>query len=175
MVKKIINNGFGPKVLSYFNKGRIEEWIESNQILDSRNIKGNFIINVANKLRLFHDKINMNHNDLSLTNILIKESSIVFINFEYVDKKNIYFDIANFFCEFIYNYNSSEWYIFDINLFPSKCFIKLFCKHYFNTNDNEIINNHISNILLKIPEVHKYRIMWSKKFNNLDYKIYGIS
>ena len=174
LLTKISKSGFGTKILKTFDKGRIEEWIESKQILNSSKLRGDFIIKVAKKLRRLHDKLNLNHNDLNLTNILITNSDVVFIDFEFAGKKDIYYDIANFFCEFMYNYGSKEWYYYNLDLFPSKCFIKLFCIHYFQTEDITCINSHIYKILSCMKKVNKFWINWSYKYNQLEYKLYGL-
>ena len=172
--EKLYKNGFCAKILLHFDTGYIQEWIPGREFTHS-DITSDFLIKIANKLREFHDIIDMNHNDLNFKNIIItNDNEIEFIDYEYSDTKDIEYDIANFFCEWIYKYNKEDWYLYNLDLFPSKSQLELFCQHYLDTKDNKIIDDFITTILNKIDKTHHYWIKWANNYNFDDYKIYSL-
>lgn len=165
--------GFGGKILYTFDEGHIEE------LLDGKNpsyqdFNGDFYKQIAIEIRKYHQKTNMNHNNLNMSNIILNDNSLKIINYEFSDDLNIYYDLANFLVENIYNYNNKEWYRYDLSKFPSKCHFDLFCKEYFQENNIELLEIHQNKILNEIQNVINFWINWIDSFAEPDYILYKL-
>jgi len=162
---KISNHGFGAKILHMFKEGRIEEWIDGRD-MSHRDININTMIKIALKLKRFHSTFKMNHNDLHFKNIMLSNHSndIHFIDFEYSGKLDVEFDIANFFNEWMHDYDSGEWYRCHTKLFPSMTHIRLFCHHYGNVE--------IDSILRRLDDVNRYWADWSACYSDTMYRLF---
>jgi len=166
---KITKEGFGAKILHSFKEGRIEEWLEGSDINHSM-INIPLIIKIAQELRRFHDTLHMSHMDLHFKNIILSPdlNKVNFIDFEYSGDLDREFDIANFFNEWLHDYDSKEWYTCNLNLFPSMTHINLFYEHY--NGLDPIVN--IETIFTRFDDVNNYWIEWSKSYPNDDYRLY---
>ena len=104
-----------PKILFSFDNGHIEEYINSRN-LNIKDYNGITFKKIAILIRNFHNKYNLNHNDINKTNIMVREDdSFDLIDYEYVGELDIYYDIANFFFDCLYDFDSEEWFKFNLN------------------------------------------------------------
>jgi len=156
------NNNLGVNILYPFNDGYIQEWTFSKNI-NRGDLNEDILLNIAKRLKEFHIKINKNHNNLKLSNIINTDGIINFVGYEFIDTLNIHYDIANFFCEWMYNYDKDDWYSYDINSFPSLSQINLFCSGYIQ-NDGTNINEFLDKVYLEIKNCHNY---WIRRASNL--------
>lgn len=156
-------HGFGAKILSTFEGGRIEEWIEG-RVMQREELTIENIKKLAQIMKKFHN-LGICHNDLNLTNIIVESSgNLCIIDWEYcVQNGDILFDIANFFLEWMYDYTANDWYKPRKELFPSRQEMDIFCQEYgVNCED----------ILSKIPEVNNFWINWMKETNLEKYLLF---
>ena len=160
------NNIIESKILFSFDNGHIEEYINGRN-LNVNDYNGDTFKKIAILIRNFHNKYNFSHNDINKTNIMVRED-------EYVGELDIYYDINNFFFDCLYDFDSEEWFKFNLNLFPSKRHFNLFCKEYFQTKDMNLISNHHTNILNKMNNVIKFWIKWTESYNEIDYSLYKL-
>ncbi len=159
---------FGPEVIKRFDWGRLEEWLAGRtmQREDCENIE--VLSAFAAQLAHMHKETMRNHNDLNFTNILICEEEkveIQFLDFEYVGKLDPPSDIANFFCEWMYDCASQRWFEPDVNQFPTQNQVRFFIEQYLQVSDPNSagVNSFIDEVRLRIPKVHKYWINWAKE------------
>lgn len=168
------SNIIEPKILFSFDNGHIEEYINGRN-LNVNDYNGDTFKKIAILIRNFHNKYNLNHNDINKTNIMVKEDdSFDLIDYEYVGELDIYYDIANFFFDCLYDFDSEEWFKFNLNQFPSKRHFNLFCKEYFQTDDMNLISKHRINILNKMKNVIEFWIKWTDSYNEIDYSLYKL-
>ena len=171
ILTKCSNNGFGPKILLFYPEGRIESWIHG-RVLVHEDLNGDILKKIAAKLKDFHNIIGYNHNDLHLKNILLLDSGeIRFIDFEYCNKLDPLYDIANFFIEWMYVYENSDWYKPNINLLPTKNQMRIFCREYFEKYNVDIF---IDKIISKFSDIHKYWIKWASNMDGKEYQLFKI-
>ena len=159
---------FGPEILGQFDWGRLEEWLAGRtmQREDCENIE--VLSAFAAQLAFMHKTTLRNHNDLNFTNILIganEKIEIHFLDFEYVGKLDPAYDIANFFCEWMYDCGSPLWFEPDVSKFPSQDQIRFFVEQYLQASDpnRAEVDSFIDEVRLRIPKVHKYWINWAKE------------
>lgn len=150
---------FAPKTLYHFDKGRIEECLPG-KTLRYHDLNGIIIAKIARELRKLHDT-NLNHNDLNLKNIMIINDEIQFINFDFMNQVDAAYDIANFFIEWMFDYDSKEWYLPNKNLLPSRRQLVYFCEKYLKTTNQLEISKLIQDIYACIPRVHAYWGKWA--------------
>jgi cytidyltransferase-like protein len=168
------SNIIEPKILFSFNNGHIEEYINGRN-LNISDYNGDTFKKIAILIRNFHNKYNLNHNDVNKTNIMVREDdSLDLIDYEYVGELDIYYDIANFFFDCLYDFDSKEWFKFNLNQFPTERHFNLFCKEYFQTEDMNLISSHRINILNKMKKVIEFWIKWTEPYNEIDYSLYKL-
>ena len=149
ILSRLNQQGFGAKILSMFEEGRIEEWLEG-RIMKREDLTVENIKKLAQIMKKFHT-MGICHNDLNLTNIFIKTSGeLVIIDWEYCrENGDILYDIANFFVEWMYDYGANDWYKPRRELFATREEMGIFCQEYGDGISME-------DILSKIPEVHNF-------------------
>ncbi|GES91460.1 probable choline kinase 2 isoform X2 [Rhizophagus clarus] len=86
------------------------------------------------------------HNDTQYGNILrLTDGSLVVVDFEYAGYNYQAFDIANHFCEWMYDYRSSDPHKMKLDLYPNENQQIDFLRSYLDTyltSDDHTINNH---------------------------------
>ena len=178
LIKFLGDEQLAPKIYFYNNLGSVEEFYEGISMKRCEFVNPKFYHKIAIKLRHLHDK-NIVHNDLHYNNIMIHHSELKFIDFEFARKTTSkvekMMDIANLFCEWMYDYSQEKWYDFDIENFPSFQIRYDFCKVYnnYHTNTIDIVNE----ITEQMPTIHSRWIEWGiKKYlctNNKEFLIYA--
>ena len=165
ILSRLIQQGFGAKILSIFEGGRIEEWLEG-RIMKRKDLTIENIQKLARIMKRFHT-MGVCHNDLNLTNIFIKTSGeLVIIDWEYCrENGDILYDIANFFVEWMYDYGAEDWYKPRRELFATREEMGIFCQEYGDGVCRE-------DILSKIPEVHNFWVKWIGESSLEEYKLF---
>ena len=107
--------GLGPKILSTCPEGSCEEWIKGRTMSYEEMLSVEYMEKLARAIRTLHDA-NITHNDLHHNNFMIDErNGVRLIDFEYAKRNStvddIIHDLANHFCEWMYNYNANDWHI----------------------------------------------------------------
>jgi thiamine kinase-like enzyme len=130
---------------------------------------------LAHELRRLHTVAGRNHNDLNFTNVLVCDSvdSLVInlLDFEYAGPLDPPFDVANFFCEWMYDYQSPRWFEPDSTRFPSDAQARSFVAQYLEITDctDGEVSAFLKEVQTRIPSVHTFWIDWAmKNFSDLD-------
>ena len=123
---------------------------------------------LANELRHLHTVAGRNHNDLNFTNVLVCESedfpTTHLLDFEYAGPLDPPLDIANFFCEWMYDFESPRWFEPDPTRFPSDKQARSFIAQYLGiTNYDDEVLAFQKEVQARIPYVHKFWIDWAMK------------
>jgi serine/threonine protein kinase len=113
--KELGELGLGPKILSACPAGSCEEWIKGRTMSYEEMLSEEYMNKLASAIRVIHDA-GITHNDLHHNNFMIDDTNAVrLIDFEYAKRNStdtdILLDLANHFCEWMYNYNSEDWHI----------------------------------------------------------------
>ena len=165
--KHIQDCGFGAQVMQRFEWGRLEMWLPGRpmQRKDCENSK--ILAALAKELRRLHTVSGRNHNDLNFTNVLVCDSddspTTNLLDFEYAGPLDPSFDIANFFCEWMYDCGSSRWFEPDSTLFPSDIQARSFIAQYLrisDCNDGEV-SAFLKEVRARIPDAHTFWIDWA--------------
>jgi thiamine kinase-like enzyme len=103
---------FSPEILFHCHLGTVEEYIDGREMTHQEMISPRYSEKIAIELRKFHDS-GFIHMDLHHRNMIIDSNDRVrFVDFEFAESSDdIYKDIANHFCEYVYDYHSEEWYV----------------------------------------------------------------
>jgi len=115
--------GFGASVLSTFEEGRIESWINGKSPSHDFMRSDDAIPVIARKLRKLHDETGLNHNDLHHNNMLFtQDGEVEFLDFEYSSPADPTYDIANHFNEWMYDYRRKDYPYYHRNTdkYPSR-------------------------------------------------------
>ena len=130
---------------------------------------------LAHELRRLHTVVGRNHNDLNFTNVLVFDSVdplvIHLLDFEYAGPLDPPFDVANFFCEWMYDYQSPRWFEPDLTRFPSDAQARSFVAQYLEITDctDGEVSAFLKEVWARIPSVHSFWIDWAmKNFSDLD-------
>lgn len=107
--------GLGPKILSTCPEGSCEEWIHGRTMSHAEMLSEEYSNKLAKAIKTLHDA-RITHGDLHHNNMMIDErNNVRLIDFEYAKRNSsdvdIAKDLANHFCEWMYDYNSADWYI----------------------------------------------------------------
>ena len=163
----ILGCGFGAHLVQKFDWGRLESWLPGRpmQREDCSNIE--LLAVFARELRLLHSVADRNHNDLNFTNILVCDFneclSINLLDFEYSGPLDPPYDVANFFCEWMYDYGSPRWFEPNPEKYPSIAQARSFIAQYLeiaNSADDEV-STFLEDVQKRIPNVHKFWIDWA--------------
>jgi hypothetical protein len=173
---------FGPEVIKKFDWGRLEVWVTGRPMARPDCENFDVLSAFAAELAFMHKTTQRNHNDLNFTNILIganEKIEIHFLDFEYVGKLDPAYDIANFFCEWMYDCGSPLWFEPDVSKFPSQDQMRFFVEQYLQAfNPNEVgLNSLLKDVENRIPKVHNYWINWAKNGfpGQVDYEKYALN
>jgi hypothetical protein len=165
--KHIHDCGFGAQVMQRFEWGRLEMWLPGRpmQRKDCENSK--ILAALAKELRCLHTVAGRNHNDLNFTNVMVCDSddspTTNLLDFEYSGPLDPSFEIANFFCEWMYDCGSPRWFEPDSTMFPSDIQARYFIAHYLgitDSNDGEV-SSFLKEVQARIADVHTFWIDWA--------------
>ena len=121
--KHIQDCGFGAPVVQRLDWGRLETWVQGRAMRREDCDNSLVLAALAHELRRLHTVTGRNHNDLNFTNVLVCDSDdhpvTHLLDFEYAGPLDPPFDVANFFCEWMYNHESPRWFEPNPTLFPS--------------------------------------------------------
>jgi hypothetical protein len=167
--KHIQDYGFGAQVVQRFDWGRLEIWL-SGRPMQREDCDNNLVLTaLAHELRRLHTMTVRNHNDLNFTNVLVCDSddslTTNLLDFEYAGPLDPPFDIANFFCEWMYDYESPRWFEPDSTLFPSDAQARSFVAQYLAISDNADVevSDFLKEVGARMPYVHAFWIDWALK------------
>jgi hypothetical protein len=165
--KHIQDCGFGAKVARRLDWGRLERWLPGRAMRREDCDNSQVLAVLAKELRRLHTVTGRNHNDLNFTNVLVSYSADVatthLLDFEYAGPLDAPFDVANFFCEWMYDHESSRWFEPDPTLFPSEEQARSFIAQYLEITDSAsgAVSEFLKEVQARIPHVHAYWIDWA--------------
>jgi len=165
--KHIQDCGFGAKVARRLDWGRLERWLPGRAMRREDCDNSQVLAVLAKELRRLHTVTGRNHNDLNFTNVLVSYSADVatthLLDFEYAGPLDAPFDVANFFCEWMYDHESSRWFEPDPTLFPSEEQARSFIAQYLEITDSAsgAVSEFLKAVQARIPHVHAYWIDWA--------------
>jgi len=163
----IQDSGFGAQVVQRFDWGRIETWLPGRPMrredCDNKQVLAAFAL----ELRRLHTEAGRNHNDLNFTNVLVCDSedptTTHLLDFEYAGPLDPPFDVANFFCEWMYDCGSPRWFEPNPTLFPSDAQARSFVAQYLGISDcaGDEVSAFLKEVRARIPHVHTFWIDWA--------------
>jgi len=165
--RHIQNCGFGAQVVHRFDWGRLEKWLPGRTMQREDCDNSQVLAAFANELCRLHKVAKRNHNDLNFTNVMIRDSDAPptthFLDFEYAGPLDPPFDVANFFCEWMYDNESPQWFEPNPKLFPSDEQARSFIALYLGVSDyaGSEVSDFLKEVLNRIPLVHTYWIDWA--------------
>ena len=112
------------------------------------------------------------HGDLQYGNIMLTENKAILIDFEYSDYNPRGFDLANHFCEWMFNYHSDTPHLGNIASFPTSAEQVTFCEAYLNSKDEEAIGKLMEEIAIYVPASHLFWGLWAmiqSSSSNIDF------
>ena len=173
--RHIQDSGFGAHVVQRLDWGRLETWLPGRAMRRGDCDNSQMLAALANELRRLHTVAGRNHNDLNFTNVLVCDSVdspvIHLLDFEYAGPLDPPFDVANFFCEWMYDYESARWFEPDSAYFPSDTQARSFVAQYLEITDctDGEVSSFLKEVQTRIPLVHKFWIDWAvNNFSDLD-------
>ena len=165
--KHIQDCGFGAKVARRLDWGRLERWLPGRAMRREDCDNSQVLAVLAKELRRLHTVTGRNHNDINFTNVLVSYSADVatthLLDFEYAGPLDPPRDVANFFCEWMYDHESSRWFEPDPTLFPSEEQARSFIAQYLEITDSAsgAVSEFLKAVQARIPHVHAYWIDWA--------------
>jgi hypothetical protein len=173
--RHIQDSGFGAHVVQRLDWGRLETWLPGRAMRRGDCDNSQMLAALANELRRLHTVAGRNHNDLNFTNVLVCDSVdspvIHLLDFEYAGPLDPPFDVANFYCEWMYDYESARWFEPDSTRFPSDTQARSFIAQYLEITDctDGEVSAFLKEVQTRIPLVHKFWIDWAvNNFSDLD-------
>jgi len=167
--------GFGAQVVQRLGWGRLEAWLPGRTMRRDDCDNSSVLAVLANELRRLHLEADRNHNDLNFTNVLIFDSdeppTIHLLDFEYAGPLDPPFDVANFFCEWMYDYESPRWFEPDLTRFPSDAQARSFVALYLGISDcnDDEVSAFLKEVRKRVTHVHVFWIDWAlKNFSDRD-------
>jgi len=173
--RHIQDSGFGAHVVQRLEWGRLETWLPGRAMRREDCDNSQMLAALAHELRRLHTVAGRNHNDLNFTNVLVCDSVDPLVthllDFEYAGPLDPPFDVANFFCEWMYDYQSPRWFEPDSTRFPSDAQARSFVAQYLEITDctDGEVSAFLKEVQTRIPSVHTFWIDWAmKNFSDLD-------
>jgi hypothetical protein len=173
--RHIQDSGFGAHVVQRLDWGRLETWLPGRAMRRGDCDNSQMLAALAHELRRLHTVAGRNHNDLNFTNVLVCDSVdspvIHLLDFEYAGPLDPPFDVANFYCEWMYDYESARWFEPDSTRFPSDTQARSFIAQYLEITDctDGEVSAFLKEVQTRIPLVHKFWIDWAvNNFSDLD-------
>jgi len=159
--------GFGAQVVQRLDWGRLEVWLSGRPMRREDCDNSEVLAALAHELRRLHTVSGRNHNDLNFTNVLVGDidgsPTTHLLDFEYAGPLDPPFDVANFFCEWMYDYESFQWFEPHPERFPSVAQTRSFIAQYLeidNCADDEV-STFLNEVQERIPNVHTFWIDWA--------------
>lgn len=165
--KHIQDCGFGAQVMQRLEWGRLEMWLPGRPMRRKDCDNSKVLAALAKELRRLHTVAGRNHNDLNFTNVLVCDNddspTTNLLDFEYSGPLDPPFDIANFFCEWMYDCGTPRWFKPDSTLFPSDIQARSFIAQYLGINDRNDgeVSAFLKVVQARIPDVHTFWIDWA--------------
>ena len=165
--KHIQDCGFGAQVMQRLEWGRLEMWLPGRPMRRKDCDNSKVLAALAKELRRLHTVAGRNHNDLNFTNVLVCDNddspTTNLLDFEYAGPLDPPFDIANFFCEWMYDCGTPRWFKPDSTLFPSDIQARSFIAQYLGINDRNDgeVSAFLKVVQARIPDVHTFWIDWA--------------
>ncbi|CAE7435485.1 unnamed protein product [Symbiodinium sp. CCMP2592] len=155
--------GFGPQVLHTFEEGRIEQWLEGRSPTYEEIRTEESIRRIACKLREFHDRTGLNHNDLHHNNMLMTERELHLLDFEYSNSLDPTYDIANHFNEWMYPYSGPNQHLYQLGLYPSLAQRRLFCSYYLGSprGKGAVVDDFLAQVEKRRQDSHEFWVRWA--------------
>ncbi|CAE7558705.1 unnamed protein product [Symbiodinium necroappetens] len=155
--------GFGPQVLHTFEEGRIEQWLEGRSPTYEEIRTEESIRRIACKLREFHDRTGLNHNDLHHNNMLMTERELHLLDFEYSNSLDPTYDIANHFNEWMYPYTGPNQHLYQLGLYPSLAQRRLFCSYYLGSprGKGAVVDDFLAEVEKRRQDSHEFWVRWA--------------
>jgi hypothetical protein len=166
----IQESGFGANTVLGFDWGRLETWLPGQPMQREDCDNSQVLAALANELSRLHTVTGRNHNDLNFTNILVCNSeehpATLLLDFEYAGPLDPPFDIANFFCEWMYDCGSPRWFEPEPAQFPSEAQARSFIAQYLGVLDcaGAEVSAFLKEVRARIPYVHTFWINWAMKY-----------
>lgn len=165
--KYIATCGFGPQVLLTFEEGRVEEWLPGRTPTHQEIRTEGAMERIARKLREFHDRTGLNHNDLHHNNLLVEDGDLTnlqFLDFEYSGDLDPAYDIANHFNEWMYPYCGEDPHLYQLRLFPSTSQRRSFCGHYLggSKGKGDIVDDFLKEVERRQHDSHAFWVRWAE-------------
>jgi len=155
--------GFGPQVLVNFDEGRVEEWLEGRAPTHKEIRTEEAIRLIARKLREFHDRTGLNHNDLHHNNMLMRDGDLQILDFEYSGDLDPAYDIANHFNEWMYPYCGDEPHLYQQWLYPSLPQRRSFCSHYLGSKGKgTLVDDFLWEVERRQQDSHAFWVRWAE-------------
>jgi len=158
---------FGAQVVQRLDWGRLETWLPGRPMRREDCDDCQVLASLAHELRRLHMMTERNHNDLNFTNVLVCDSdgppTTHLLDFEYAGPLDPPFDVANFFCEWMYDCESPRWFEPNPTKFPSDAQARSFVAQYLEITDCAAgeVSAFLKEVRAKIPYVHKFWIDWA--------------
>ena len=168
--RHIQDSGFGANTVLEFEWGRLETWLPGQPMQREDCDNSQVLAALANELSRLHTETGRNHNDLNFTNILVCNSEehpvTHLLDFEYAGPLDPPFDIANFFCEWMYDCGSLSWFEPEPAHFPSEEQARSFIALYLGGIDStgSEVSDFLKEVRTRIPSVHTFWINWAMKY-----------
>jgi hypothetical protein len=165
--RHIQDSGFGAHVVQRFDWGRLETWLPGRAMRREDCDNSQMLAALAHELRRLHTVTGRNHNDLNFTNVLVCDigdpPTTHLLDFEYAGPLDPPFDVANFFCEWMYDYQSPRWFELDSTRFPSDAQARSFVAQYLEITDcaDGEVSAFLKEVQARIPSVHTFWIDWA--------------
>ena len=165
--RHIQDSGFGAHVVQRFDWGRLETWLPGRAMRREDCDNSQMLAALAHELRRLHTVAGRNHNDLNFTNVLVCDigdpPTTHLLDFEYAGPLDPPFDVANFFCEWMYDYQSPRWFELDSTRFPSDAQARSFVAQYLEITDcaDGEVSAFLKEVQARIPSVHTFWIDWA--------------
>ncbi len=158
---------FGAQVEQQLDWGRLETWLQGRPMRREDCDNSQMLAALAHELHRLHKVAGRNHNDLNFTNILVCDDddppTTHLLDFEYAGPLDSPFDVANFFCEWMYDYESPRWFEPDPTRFPSDAQARSFIAQYLGITDcaSGKVSVFLKEVQARIPHVHTFWIDWA--------------
>jgi len=160
----VASKGFGPQVMNTFEDGRVEEWLYGRAPSHEEMRTAENIRKIASKLRSFHDRTGLNHNDLHHNNMLLTEKGDVeFLDFEYATSADPALDIANHFNEWMYPYTGDAPHLFQLRFYPQLCQQREFCEAYLGKSKGKgsLVDDFLKEVDRRRVDSHEFWVKWA--------------
>ena len=160
-IQTIGDLGHAPKILFRCETGTVEEFIPGRKMSYQEMVSEHYLQKIAIQMRKLHDD-GFVHLDLHHNNMIIDDKDNVrFIDFEYfkiLTEETRKLDIANHFCEWMYDYDLTDWYIIKRMDDNRRAKMIDFCRYYLGQEPSA---KYMSEIIEAMDISHKKWMDWA--------------